>query len=86
MSTKVFIEKYTQSQVKIPGTADEGSSSTSLVFDLKENKWQRSLSSESSATSDSEVENSTNEIRSVKYLNMPGNPCKSFLQLIKILI
>ena len=54
MSKKLLIKKYTESQVNVQETPDEESSSTSLVFDPKQNRWQRPLSSLSSATSDEE--------------------------------
>ena len=66
MSKKFFIKKYTESQVNAQETPDEESRSTSLVFDLKQNRWQRPLSSVSSATPDSTVEPCTSEIRLVK--------------------
>ena len=66
MSKKIFIEKYTVSHVNVQETPDEESSSISLVFDLKQNRWQRPLSSVSSATSDYTVEPCTTEVRLIK--------------------
>ena len=63
MSKKIFIKKYTESQLHVQETPDEESSSTSLVFNLQQNRWQKPLSSVSSATSDSQPEPCTSEIR-----------------------